>query len=40
MIEGSTAANKKLEYDGTMFAGMLWTVLASSIIYYTLVEMN
>ena len=40
MIEGSTSANKKLEYDGTMFAGMLWTVLASSIIYYTLVEMN
>lgn len=40
MIEGSTSANKKLEYDGTMFAGMLWTVLASSIVYYTLVEMN
>ena len=40
MIEGSTSATKKLQYDGTMFSGILWTVLATSVLYYTLYELD
>lgn len=40
MIEGSTSATKKLQYDATMFSGILWTVLATSVLYYTLYELD
>jgi hypothetical protein len=40
MIEGSTSGLKKLQYDGTMFSGALWTVLATTILYYTLYELD
>lgn len=40
MIEGSTSASKKLEYDGTMFSGILWSVLATTVLYYTLYELD
>ncbi len=40
LIEGSTSASKKLQYDGTMFAGILWSVLATSVVYYTLYELD
>lgn len=40
MIEGTTSASKKLEYDGTMFSGVLWSVLATTVLYYTLYELD
>ena len=27
-------------YDGTMFSGVLWTVLATTVLYYTLYELD
>ena len=40
MIDGTTSSSKKLEYDGTMFSGVLWTVLATTVLYYTLYELD
>ena len=38
-LDNSIAFEEKVRFDTTMYTGLLWTVLATSLVYYTFVHM-
>lgn len=38
-LDNSIAFEDKVRFDTTMYSGLLWTVLATSLVYYTFVHM-